>query len=70
MIGTRRRVTQQIPTLCCKGQLFVGDVVEIEQQTSKNRVIVKVPLVDSVQAHGYHKVKLSTLRRCSEEVVK
>lgn len=53
---------QNLKTLCCSGELPVGQRLKISYQYSKNRVYV----YDLDTGFG-HKVKFSSLRRCSHD---
>jgi hypothetical protein len=60
--GAQYIIKEELNTLCCNHALQPGEIVEIWNVPSKNRLII---LTDS---DCLHKVKRSTLNRISEEV--
>lgn len=57
------RVIEEFKTLCCAFPCKIGEVIEVLEQTSKNRLIIEKEI-------GRHKVKRSTFFRCTEPVSK
>ena len=59
-------IEESLPVLCCDFDIDKDTVVEVYKQTSKNRTIVAIRSND--RKNQCHKVKTSTLRRCTEEI--
>ncbi len=67
-VGRTFRVKETIKSLCCSHDLEAGEVVQVYSHPSPNRLVVC--LVEGEWVNTCHKVKRSTLNRCSDEIKK
>lgn len=65
-VGRTFKVKETFKVLCCSYYLEVNDIVEVMEHYTPNRLMVV--LRNGRWKSGGHKVKRSTLNRCSEEV--
>lgn len=67
IVGKRYKVKEVMPVRCCNTIIPINDVIEICVNTSKKIVLIKT--IDGKAKKGaYHKVKMSTLDRVTEEI--
>lgn len=63
MVDKLYRIIEPMKVRCCGFIIKIGTVVRVCYNTSK-----KIVLIRDKTNGGYHKVKMSKLNRCSEEI--
>lgn len=68
-VGNVFVLTETLKTLCCDYPIQSGCTIEVWQNWSPKRKIVRVILNPdgSKSSSGLHKVKISSLRRCTQK---
>ena len=61
MVGKSYEIVEPMRVRCCSEIIQPGAIASVRYNTSKKIVLIKIK-------HGYHKVKMSTLRRCGKEI--
>lgn len=63
MVDKEYLIITDMPVRCCSCIIKEGSIIKVRMNTSKRIVLIKAP------NGGLHKVKMSTLRRCSTEKI-
>lgn len=62
MVGKSYEIIEPMKVRCCPDIVQPGEIVNVRYNTSEKIVLIKVK-------GGFHKVKMSTLRRCGKEII-